>query len=139
MCHGSLRQEFEKSDPPCKGRLEKRIVPEVFICHAHENKEHAADFHKKFTGAGLSTWLDNINIEPGDKWETCIEKAISKVDYFVVLPKFEARSTKFKTKAAHGTHGTYGKKEEKKRRKNTGKKFLVYLGALVPWCLGGKI
>jgi hypothetical protein len=61
------------------------MVPEVFICHAHENKKYAEELYGKLKADGLRPWLDKEKIPGGKEWEKCIEQKITSVDYFVVL------------------------------------------------------
>lgn len=60
--------------------------PTVFICHAHEDKEFAADISKRLEKRNIEPWLDKKKIRGGVEWDALIEKTIKKdVDYFVVL------------------------------------------------------
>lgn len=60
-------------------------APEIFICHANEDKDKAARLYKQLHEAGFRPWLDKENLRGGDRWDTLIEKTIKEVDYFVVL------------------------------------------------------
>lgn len=57
----------------------------VFICHAHEDRDHATQVHDALKRARLEPWLDQEALRGGDRWDDLIEKTIEKVDYFVVL------------------------------------------------------
>jgi len=60
-------------------------APEIFICHANEDKDKAARLYKQLQEAGFRPWLDKQNLRGGDRWDNVIEKTIKEVDYFVVL------------------------------------------------------
>jgi hypothetical protein len=80
-----LREKFERSSPVCFPRSMDVKTPEVFICHASEDKAYAAQLYTKLEEAGIKPWLDKKNLRGGDDWNTRIEKTIKAVDYFVVL------------------------------------------------------
>jgi hypothetical protein len=62
-----------------------RNAPEVFICHASEDKDYASSLYKTLAETGIRPWLDKQNLRGGDDWNRQIEKTIQKIDYFVVL------------------------------------------------------
>lgn len=83
-----LRRRFEAQ--PAGASAAARVPPEgqpmVFICHASEDKEHAARLSADLKQHGIRTWLDREALEGGDPWDTVIRRAIRKqVDYVVVL------------------------------------------------------
>lgn len=82
---GELREKFEGSSPDCTPRFMDAKAPEVFICHANEDKSYAASLYAKLEEAGIKPWLDKKNLRGGDDWNSRIEKTIKTVDYFVVL------------------------------------------------------
>jgi hypothetical protein len=80
-----LRDQFEPCSPAVISRFDAAKVPEVFICHASEDKDYAASLYKKFEQAGIRPWLDKENLRGGDEWDGKIRDSIKKVDYLVVL------------------------------------------------------
>lgn len=49
----------------------------IFISYARADaKELASRLHDQLEANGFSAWLDNRDIQPGDKWDMAIEKAI---------------------------------------------------------------
>jgi len=81
-----LRERFGQCLPTVISRFEAAKVPEVFICHASEDKNHAADLYKKLEQAGIRPWLDKENLRGGDEWDRKIRDTIKQqIDYFVVL------------------------------------------------------
>lgn len=86
-----LRKRFEESSAagPSKPGTSKVLPPEdaptVFICHASEDKEYAANLYEQLQMAGFNPWIDKENLRGGDEWNRLIEKTIKKIDYLVVL------------------------------------------------------
>jgi hypothetical protein len=80
-----LRERFGQCLPTVISRFEAAKVPEVFICHASEDKDHAASLYKALEQAGIRPWLDKENLRGGDEWDRKIRDTIKKIDYFVVL------------------------------------------------------
>lgn len=65
--------------------MKHKNAPEVFICHANEDKNFAFFLYKELETAGLIPWLDKENLRGGDDWELKIEETLKKVDYVLVL------------------------------------------------------
>lgn len=80
-----LQERFGQRSPTVISRFEAAKVPEVFICHASEDKDHAAALYKKLEQAGIRPWLDKENLRGGDRWDNIINNTIEEIDYFVVL------------------------------------------------------
>lgn len=56
----------------------------VFLCHASEDKSAVRDLYLRLTSDGISAWLDEQNLLPGQNWEEEISKAIRQSDVFLV-------------------------------------------------------
>lgn len=85
-----LRERFGQCSPAVVSRLEAEKAPEVFICHAHEDKDYADSLYKTLEKAGIRPWLDKENLRGGDEWDKVIEKAIEKeIDYVIILQSRE--------------------------------------------------
>lgn len=80
-----LKDRFEPCSPAAISRMEAAKKPEVFICHASEDKDYAAALYKKLEQAGIRPWLDKENLQGGDEWDRKIRDTIKQIDYFVVL------------------------------------------------------
>ena len=80
-----LRERFGQCSPTVISRFEAANEPEVFICHASEDKDYAAALYEKLKHAGIRPWLDRENLRGGDEWDRKIRDTIKKVDYFAVL------------------------------------------------------
>ncbi len=48
----------------------------VFLCHASEDKESVRKLDKDLTAAGVTTWLDEKDLLPGQDWDLEIRKAL---------------------------------------------------------------
>jgi hypothetical protein len=57
----------------------------IFICHASQDKEYAADLADRLRANGLEPWLDKEQLRGGDTWDSLIEEALAEVSYVVVL------------------------------------------------------
>jgi hypothetical protein len=80
-----LKDRFEPCSPAVSSRMDAAKEPEVFICHASEDKNYAASLYKKLEQAGIRPWLDKENLRGGVEWDRKIRDTIKKIDYFVVL------------------------------------------------------
>ena len=80
-----LRERFGQCSPTVISRFEAANEPEVFICHASEDKDYAAALYEKLEQAGIRPWLDKENLRGGDEWDRKIRDTIKQIDYFVVL------------------------------------------------------
>jgi hypothetical protein len=93
-----LRERYEKEGGPVTPGAEVKPPagageevgaagsPNVFICHAGENKEFAGFLCEKLRGEGFNPWLDKASLRGGDQWDDVIKKAIEKeIDYVVIL------------------------------------------------------
>jgi hypothetical protein len=81
-----LRERFGQCSPTVISRFEAAKEPEVFICHANEDKNYAAVLYKKLEQAGIRPWLDKENLRGGDEWDREIRDTIKQqIDYFLVL------------------------------------------------------
>jgi hypothetical protein len=59
--------------------------PNVFLCHASEDKETARDLYQRLRDDGFRPWLDEEDLLPGHDWEGEIRSAIRRSDAVVVL------------------------------------------------------
>lgn len=61
------------------------MATRVFISYAKEDKGHAEKLYDDLKLAGVETWIDYVNLIPGQRWELAIRKAISSCRYFIAL------------------------------------------------------
>jgi hypothetical protein len=80
-----LRERFGQDSSGITSRVEEARKPEVFICHANEDKDYAASLYKKLEQAGIRPWLDKEKLRGGDRWDNIIKNTIEEIDYFVVM------------------------------------------------------
>ena len=55
----------------------------IFLAHASEDKELVRDLYQKLKDYGLSPWLDEKDIAPGEEWDKKIKEAIRKSRFFL--------------------------------------------------------
>jgi hypothetical protein len=68
--------------------------PKVFICYAREDAEIAKRLYNDLKSLGIDTWIDTVDLLPGEKWEEKIFKVINKdSDYFIALLSNKAISS----------------------------------------------
>ena len=57
---------------------------EIFLIHAHIDKETVHKLHARLIKDGIHVWLDAENLQPGQDWQHEIRKAILKSDVVIV-------------------------------------------------------
>ena len=55
----------------------------AFLAHASEDKSQVRAIYAKLKGAGLAPWLDEENLQPGERTEGKIQEAIKKCRFFL--------------------------------------------------------
>jgi len=60
-------------------------VPSVFLSHSRRDAEVARRLHARLDAEGISTWLDQKELLPGDSLIGKIQQAIAEFDYLAVL------------------------------------------------------
>jgi hypothetical protein len=58
--------------------------PQIFLCHASEDKSIVRDLYKQLRDRGFNPWLDEKDILPGQEWEREILNAIRSSDFCLV-------------------------------------------------------
>lgn len=84
-----LKEKFVQTSSISISTAEYKKAPEIFICHANENKDFADFLHEKLTASGLNPWLDSEKLRGGDKWDLKIVETLEKVDYVLILQSYE--------------------------------------------------
>lgn len=59
--------------------LSERDGFDVFLCHNSADKKAVRDINQKMKGAGVRTWLDEEQLQPGLPWQPELERQIEKV------------------------------------------------------------
>jgi TIR domain/SIR2-like domain len=60
-------------------------APTVFMCHAHEDAQFAAELSRQLRANQINVWLDKDSLRGGDDWDAMIEQTLRDVQYVVVL------------------------------------------------------
>lgn len=64
---------------------EFHLMPQVFISYAREDIEMAKRLRNDLHDAGVSAWLDILDLLPGESWEVAIRKSIKESSFFIAL------------------------------------------------------
>ena len=64
----------------------KRSIQQVnvFLIHAHHDKEAVFKLYQRLVRNGIHAWLDSKSLQPGEDWQHEIRRAILKSDVVVV-------------------------------------------------------
>jgi hypothetical protein len=62
----------------------KRSKHQVFLIHAHSDREAVQKLHHRLARDGINAWLDSAKLQPGQDWQYEIRKAILKSDVVIV-------------------------------------------------------
>lgn len=66
----------------------------VFVSYVRSDADFALQLARDLKAAGVSAWIDQIDIPPGDRWDAAIEKALSRSEcVVVVLSRASVQST----------------------------------------------
>ena len=57
----------------------------TFISYSRVNKEFAAKLAEELKSEGFDIWFDQLDIPPGARWDTEIEKALEESEIFMVI------------------------------------------------------
>ncbi len=57
----------------------------VFVSYVRSDADFALQLARDMKAAGVAAWIDQIDIPPGDRWDTAIEKALRLSDCVVVV------------------------------------------------------
>jgi hypothetical protein len=84
----------EEVNGPGESPLNTSPVCDLFLSHAHEDKESIArPLYKALTGAGLTVWFDEAVLKMGDSLRSKIDEGLVRCRYGVVIlsPRFLAK------------------------------------------------
>jgi hypothetical protein len=73
-------------DSDIKEEIEHKGIYEdaqIFLGYAREDEEKVEQLYQKLSDAGFKPWMDKKDILPGERWESCIPKAIRHSDFFL--------------------------------------------------------
>ncbi len=57
----------------------------IFFSYGRENSAFVLDLAKELRKAGANIWLDQLDIEPGTRWDRSIEKALKSSDTLLIV------------------------------------------------------
>jgi tetratricopeptide (TPR) repeat protein len=60
-------------------------VPKVFFSYARADREFVLKLANDLRSAGVSLWIDQLDIPPGDRWDSAVEKALKASLCLVVV------------------------------------------------------
>ena len=61
----------------------KKSDIQIFLAHAHEDKEAVLELYDRLKKAGYKPWLDKRDLIPGQNWRLVIPKAIKDSHFFI--------------------------------------------------------
>ena len=67
------------------GNHELGVHSFVFLCHASDDKSTVRAMHEKLRVHGIDTWLDEINLLPGQDWDLEIRRAVKQSRAVIVF------------------------------------------------------
>jgi hypothetical protein len=76
-------------------RILDTMTPDVFLCHATEDKEvFVRPLAEALSASGLRVWYDEFSLKPGDSIRTAIDLGLKSARYCVVVlsPRFFGRN-----------------------------------------------
>ncbi|MBF0449336.1 MAG: toll/interleukin-1 receptor domain-containing protein [Candidatus Magnetomorum sp.] len=62
----------------------KRTQPVIFLCHAKEDVQNVKSLYSRLKQEGMSPWLDEMDILPGQNWDLEIQRAIKATDFALI-------------------------------------------------------
>lgn len=78
-----LATRARKASDTIAKRKSQQPPTKVFLSYAREDESQANMLYHKLCDAGLNPWMDKHDILPGERWRTCINKAIQECDFFL--------------------------------------------------------
>ena len=69
-----------KMADPAKPNHPQTAARQVFLAHAVEDKKSVRDLYERLVAHGLRPWLDEVELLPGQAWQTEIKRAINESD-----------------------------------------------------------
>lgn len=57
----------------------------IFFSYSRDDSEFVLDLAKKLRAEGRNVWLDQLDIETGERWDRSIEKALEEADVLLVV------------------------------------------------------
>lgn len=80
------------ADAPVPPLVDKK--PLCFLSHAHANKDFAHRLAKDLRKHGVNLWLDRIEIQAGENWDSKIEEGLATADALIFIMSPESAASK---------------------------------------------
>jgi hypothetical protein len=64
-------------------REEPQATVQIFLSYAREDEKEVENLYQELSNAGFKPWMDKKDILPGERWESCIQRAIRSSDFFL--------------------------------------------------------
>lgn len=68
-----------------RGKVSSKNVFDVFVCHNSRDKPEIRRLNSELKNRGVKTWFDEEQFEPGDLWQTKLERTIESINACVVV------------------------------------------------------
>ena len=84
------REDSPRSEPPSAQKSAPTRDPEkqrgirAFICHSSQDKTAVRRLERRLRNDGVSTWLDELALLPGEDWDHAIRNAVRDADIVIV-------------------------------------------------------
>ena len=60
-----------------------KATAQIFLSYAREDEEKVENLYRKLSDAEFKPWMDKKDILPGEIWQSCIQRAIRRSDFFL--------------------------------------------------------
>lgn len=78
-----VRRQMAETRAGKEGEAKIQRIP-VFLSYAREDEERVEHLYQKLSDEGFKPWMDKKDILPGERWRTCVQRAIRASDFFLV-------------------------------------------------------
>jgi hypothetical protein len=68
---------------------------DVFLSYAHKDNHYRKQVQKALEKRGLSVWVDDRGIAPGESWQEAVQEAIDKACVVVVILSPDAKESRY--------------------------------------------
>lgn len=71
------------------------IFSDVFLSYAHKDNHYRKQVQKALEKRGLSVWVDDRGIAPGESWQEAVQEAIDNACVVVVILSPDAKESRY--------------------------------------------
>ena len=65
------------------GGSQVKATARIFLSYARPDEGKVKNLYQRLSDAGFKPWMDKKDILPGEIWQSCIQKAIERSDFFL--------------------------------------------------------